>query len=85
MEKVQKGNYDLLIMDEIIPTMNLQMIETQKVVEFLRNKPQTLEVVLTGRDPAPEIIELADYYSEILARKHPYDTEKLQARKGIEF
>lgn len=83
--KAESGAYDLLIMDEIIAAMNVNMLDIQEVICFLKKKPQDLEVVLTGRDPAPQLIELADYYSEILARKHPYETEKLQARKGIEF
>ena len=50
----------------------------------LQEKPEELEVVLTGRDPAPELMELADYMSEICMRKHPFE-QGIPARKGIEF
>ena len=47
-------------------------------------RPEGLEVALTGRDPAPELLELADYVSEIRKVKHPFDNG-LKARKGIEL
>ncbi len=85
VDKVKSGNYDLLIMDEIIGSMSVGMVSEDSVIAFLKGKPTDLEVVMTGREPSREIVDLADYYSEIIARKHPYETEKLQARKGIEF
>ena len=53
-------------------------------MEFLQNKPQTLEVVLTGRDPGEELIELADYVTEMRKIKHPFE-QGIPARKGIEL
>ena len=53
------------------------------LVDFLKGKPAELEVVLTGRNPAPELVELADYVSEICKRKHPYE-RGIPARTGIE-
>lgn len=84
-QKTKTGEYDLLIMDEIIGTMDVGMVDEDSVIAFLKGKSTDLEVVMTGREPSPEIVELADYYSEIIARKHPYETEKLKARKGIEY
>ena len=52
-------------------------------MDFLKGKPAELEVVLTGRNPAPELVELADYVSEICKRKHPYE-RGIPARTGIE-
>ena len=52
-------------------------------LDFLKNKPAELEVVLTGRNPAPELVELADYVSEIVKRKHPFE-KGIPARTGIE-
>lgn len=77
------GEYQMLIMDEIIATYHYEFIDRQRLLEFLRHKPEQLEVVLTGRDPAEELIELADYVSEIVKVKHPYD-QGIPARKGIE-
>ena len=53
------------------------------VIDFLKNKPEHLEVVLTGRYPSDELVELADYVSRIDKVKHPYD-RGIKARKGIE-
>lgn len=76
-------NYDLLILDEAIASYNLFLINRESLLEFLRKKPDRLEVVLTGRDPAWELLELADYVSEIKKVKHPFD-RGIKARTGIE-
>ncbi|OPJ55131.1 cob(I)yrinic acid a,c-diamide adenosyltransferase [Clostridium chromiireducens] len=76
-------NYDLLILDEIIASTNLELIFLDNVVEFLENKPKGLEVVLTGRNPNEKLVELADYVSEIRAIKHPYE-KGITSRVGIE-
>ena len=75
---------DVLILDEIISTYNYEMIQRDTLVDFLKNKPSDLEVVLTGRDPKEELLELADYVTEMKKIKHPYDNKK-PARLGIEF
>ncbi|WP_459480772.1 cob(I)yrinic acid a,c-diamide adenosyltransferase [Clostridium saccharoperbutylacetonicum] len=82
-QKAIDENFDLLIMDEIIASTNLNLIDLEEVVEFLKNKPKGLEVVLTGRNPNEKLIELADYVSEIKAIKHPYE-KGITSRIGIE-
>ena len=77
-------NYGLLILDEIIPAYNMEFVEKEDLLRFLKNKPENLEVVLTGRNPAEELLDLADYVSEIKKIKHPYD-QGILARKGVEF
>lgn len=74
----------LLVMDEFVAAYNHGMIDREKALNFLKDKPEELEVVLTGREPAPELVELADYVSEIQKRKHPFD-QGIPARKGIEL
>ena len=53
------------------------------VLDFLKNKPQSLEVVLSGRNPSSALLDLADYVSEVCKRKHPFDNG-IAARVGIE-
>ena len=77
-------NFNLLVLDEIIAADNSGFVPHEKLISFLKNKPENLEVVLTGRSPSDDIISLADYVSEIKKIKHPYD-KKIQARAGIEF
>ena len=84
VQEAVQGQYDLLILDEILASCNYGMVQEQSVLEFLRTRPEKLEVVLTGRDPSAALVELADYVSEICMRKHPY-TKGIQARRGIEF
>lgn len=83
IEKVQQGNYGLLVLDEILVADSLCMISHDTLLEFLKTKPQELEVVLTGRNPSSDLLKLSDYVSEIRKVKHPYD-KGLFARIGIE-
>lgn len=75
---------DLLILDEILSACNHGTVAEIAVTEFLNNKPEKLEVVLTGRNPSVQLLELADYVTEMQKVKHPYDCG-IAARKGIEF
>ena len=77
-------SYGLLVLDEIIATYNLGFVVHSELLAFLENKPDALEVILTGRTPAQELVDLADYVSEIKKIRHPYD-QGILARKGIEF
>ncbi|WP_291653466.1 cob(I)yrinic acid a,c-diamide adenosyltransferase [Clostridium sp.] len=83
-QKAVKEKYDLLIMDEIMASLTYGVLELDKVVGFLKNKPENLEVVLTGRNPDETLIEIADYVSEINPIKHPFVDKKIPARIGIE-
>ena len=83
LAKIKNGGYSLLILDEVIGALNAKVFETPKLIEFLRHKPENLEVVLTGRNPAPELVEIADYVSEMRKVKHPMD-KGIMAREGIE-
>ena len=82
-EKAIDENVDLLILDEIIASINLELVPLNKVIVFLQNRPKGLEVVLTGRNPDEKLVELADYVSEIRAVKHPYE-KGINSRIGIE-
>ena len=83
LAKIKNGGYSLLILDEVIGALNAKVFEMPKLIEFLRHKPENLEVVLTGRNPAPELVEIADHVSEMRKVKHPMD-KGIMAREGIE-
>ena len=53
-------------------------------MEFIKNKPENLELVLTGRGATENICKIADYVSHITKIKHPYD-KKIKSREGIEY
>jgi cob(I)alamin adenosyltransferase len=81
---VMSGIYDLIILDEINYAIYLNMIKLQSVVQLIKNKPAKVEIVLTGRNAAKEIIEIADLVSEIKEIKH-YLKKGVLARAGIEM
>lgn len=81
---VLKGECDLLILDEVLGAVSSEMLDKESLLEFVKNKPHELELVLTGRGAMPELIGEADYVSEIHAVRHPVD-KGINGRKGIEF
>ena len=83
INKALHQEYQMLVLDEIIAAYNFHLINQEHLYEFLKNKPDQLEVVMTGRNPAEQLVELADYISRITKIKHPYD-KGISAREGIE-
>lgn len=80
----RNGECDLLILDEVLGAVSAGMVDREQLVSFIKNKPDRLELVLTGRNADDGLVGLADYVSEIRAVKHPAE-KGIQARKGIEF
>lgn len=74
---------DLLLLDEITDAVREGFLPKNSLVNFLKEKPNRLEVILTGHHFDPEIGRLADYISQIQNIKHPFDS-KIKARIGIE-
>ena len=83
-EKILSGNYDIVILDEINYALSYEFLPVTDIVDFLKNKPPMLHVILTGRDAKPEIIEIADLVTEMRQIKHPFE-QGISAQKGIEF
>ncbi len=80
----QKNQIDLLILDEINTTIKQGMIKVEDFLIILGLKPKNMELVLTGRDADPKIIEKADLVTEMKMIKHYYN-QGLNAREGIEY
>ncbi len=83
LAQAQNG-VDLLVLDEVISTYNYEVIPKEMLLSFLRHKPESLEVVMTGRDPADELVEFADYVTEMKKIKHPFE-RGVAARYSIEY
>lgn len=83
-ELIHKTKYDLLILDEVIISVRDGYIEEQELLLFINEKPETLELILTGRAATDAIIEVADYVSFVKKIKHPFDNG-VSSRKGIEY
>lgn len=75
---------DLLVLDEAVCALDTGMLDRKELFSFLLNLPSHLEVVLTGRGADVELCALADYVTEMTARKHPFD-KGADARIGIEY
>lgn len=75
---------DLLIMDELLSAISLDMLDEKKLKDFIHNKPENLEIIMTGRIAPEWLTEKADYITEMKNHRHPYDTGVLE-REGIEF
>lgn len=77
------GHWDMLILDEILGSISSGLVDVKDVACFIRNKPQHMELILTGRNAPDELVQIADYVSEIKKVKHPYE-RGIPAREGIE-
>jgi cob(I)alamin adenosyltransferase len=77
LQKMESGEFDILILDEINNALHLKLVDLGQVLEILHRKPPRMHLVLTGRDAHPQVVERADTVSEVKEIKHAY-------RKGIE-
>ncbi len=84
LQSIAVESYDMVILDEIAAAYNHGYIDRDKTDSFIFGFPKDKELVLTGREPAPQWIERADYVSDIKKIKHPYD-KGVKAREGIEL
>ena len=81
---LKSGEYQMIVLDEANVAVDLGLIDKAEMLEFLDNKPPEMEIVLTGRNAAQEVIQRAHLVSEIKPIKHYWDIG-VQARKGIEY
>ena len=70
--------------DEAIGACNLGFVDESGLIKALKEKPASLEVILTGRCPSEALQEQADYITEMVMRRHPYE-RGIGAREGIEY
>jgi cob(I)alamin adenosyltransferase len=77
------GQYDLVVLDEINVAIWFGLLTAKQVLEFLDRRPESVEIILTGRNAPQEIIQYADLVSEIKEVKHYYH-QGILARNGIE-
>jgi len=84
MDSVYQSKTDVLILDEFFSAYNCNLLDREFASRLVFGLHDRTELILTGRDPEPQFIELADYVSEIKAVKHPYQ-KGISARAGIEY
>lgn len=76
--------YRLLILDEVCDAVEEQFLTEEQILTFLKEKPSTLEVVMTGHRPTPALRKASDYVTHFQVQSHPYQ-KGILARKGIEY
>lgn len=84
IKTVMSKEYDIVILDEINFAAAYGYIKLNDVIRLIKQKPKTVELVLTGRDAPREIVEKADLVTIMQETKHPYK-KGIPARKGIEY
>jgi len=82
-QAIEKGEVDILILDEINMAIDFGLIPLSDLLELIDSKPGTMELILTGRNARPEILDKADLVTEMVERKH-YFNMATGARKGID-
>jgi cob(I)alamin adenosyltransferase len=81
---IMRGECDLLVLDEGLDAVSLSMVDENMLEGLLTNRPEGVEIVITGHQPVGWIMDSADYITEMVKHKHPYD-HGVKARKGVEY
>ena len=81
---INSGDYDMVVLDEINNAVSYNIVDVEDVKKLVKNKPQEVELILTGRFGNTELYQMADMITELKSIKHPFD-KGISARKGIDF
>jgi len=84
-EKLLSGKYQMVIFEEINYVLHYQFFPEDEFLELLKNKPESVHIVCTGRNASEKLIEMADLVTEMKMIKHPFKEQGIPAQKGIEF
>ncbi|MBF0472146.1 MAG: cob(I)yrinic acid a,c-diamide adenosyltransferase [Nitrospirae bacterium] len=83
-DSINSSKYDMVILDELTYLIKYKIITNEEVIEFLKNRPNNIHIIITGRDASNELIEVSDLVTEMKEIKHPYKSG-IEAIKGIEY
>jgi cob(I)alamin adenosyltransferase len=81
---IESGEYGLIVLDEVTYPVNWGWVDIDEVISVLRQRPENVNVILTGRDAPGALIEIADTVTEMRKVKHAYDAG-VMARRGIDY
>ncbi|NLO89706.1 MAG: cob(I)yrinic acid a,c-diamide adenosyltransferase [Clostridia bacterium] len=82
---VEKGELDMLILDEICVAVELGFVEEKELLDIIKAKPAHMEIIITGRNAPKAVVENAHLVTEMREVKHPFKSLCIKARKGIEY
>jgi cob(I)alamin adenosyltransferase len=83
-EATLSGKYDIVVLDEVNIAASWGLLELGEVIKLIKDKPENVELILTGRYADPKLIECADLVTEMVEIKHPYK-KGIRARCGFEY
>lgn len=83
-ECMARGDYELIILDEVLVAVNVGILAETELLDFLAHKPEKQHLILTGRGATESVKNAADLVTEMTEIKHPYQ-QGILARKGIDF
>ncbi|AFM23615.1 cob(I)yrinic acid a,c-diamide adenosyltransferase [Desulfomonile tiedjei] len=83
-EAMLSGEYGLVILDEANVAVHKELLELEVLLDFIKSKPEEVELVITGRYAHEDVISLADQVLEMRKCKHHYETGHPAAR-GVDF
>jgi cob(I)alamin adenosyltransferase len=83
-DKISSGVHDVVVLDEITYPMNWGWIPSDEVAATIRARPRHVNVIATGRDAPPELVDVADTVTEMVNVRHAYD-RGVRARRGIDY
>ncbi len=81
---INAGEHELVILDELTYLMNWGWIDGDAVCDLIKNRPEKVSVIVTGRDASEGLIEIADTVTEMVKVKHAFDNG-IVAKKGIDY
>jgi cob(I)alamin adenosyltransferase len=81
---ILSGAWDIVVLDEINYAISYKMLDAAAVAQTLKEKPEMVHVILTGRNAHPLLVELADTVTEMREVKHAYQ-KGILAQRGIEY
>ena len=83
-EKIASAQYDLVVLDEITYPVSYGWLQADEVIAALRDRPPDVDIIMTGRDAVPALVEFADLVTEMREVKHPYQ-QGIKAQPGIDY
>lgn len=83
-EKIMSEQFDLVVLDEITYPITYKWLDVEVVLDTLRNRPANVDIIITGRDAHPALVDFADTVTEMTEVKHVYQSG-VKAQPGIDY
>ncbi|HBP64097.1 MAG TPA: cob(I)yrinic acid a,c-diamide adenosyltransferase [Desulfosporosinus sp.] len=80
----EEDKFDLIVLDEILVAVAFKLITVAQVLDLIQKRPPHLNLVMTGRYAAPELLAIADTATEMTEQRHAYQ-RGVEAKAGMEF